>query len=542
MKSLPVPCPTFAPSIEDRLQSLLNNKHILVLGAGVMQLPIIWLAKRYGVQVTLVDVNESAIAVGEADRFLHIDLKNYQAIARQARVLSCQHPLHGVCTIGTDFSPSVAFVAEQLALPGIPIASAAAARFKDRMRTAISRYGLPTPRFTAYAQQDADIPGWDFFPSVVKPVDSMGARGVSIVRNRHELSAACHTALQDSCSGQVIIEEFIPGPEYSVDAVWIHGKLYPFGVAVRHIYFDPYRIELGHTFPAPVSPERYAALMKAVEQASRAVGITWGAVKADVFWDGSRAVIGEIAARLSGGFMSGWTYPLHSGVSAVLPLLLLTVGCTIPSDMITALTQPQCSRNVAERAIIGFPGVVQSIEGAAAAANRQEIELVWTGISGGSKVPRLKDNVSKCGNVIAVSSNGPERVAAAARTAIESIHIAMEPGESEAIAFLTASQPAAPLWFQIDQRTHYAVEEYLYRLFSEPVCISPLSVECAESQTDWLGRTIVDHINICIEHDLLQWGSDEQIETAAETAVLRALSRAGYAGVIYLFETFRPTS
>ena len=57
---------------------------------------------------------------------------------------------------------------------------------------------------------------------MVKPVDNMGARGVKRVENAAELMEACQAALPLSRSSRVIVEEFMEGPEFSLDAV-VHG-------------------------------------------------------------------------------------------------------------------------------------------------------------------------------------------------------------------------------------------------------------------------------------------------------------------------------
>ena len=91
--------------------------------------------------------------------------------------------------------------------------------------------------------------------------------------------------------------------------------------------------------------------------ASTRVGLTHGAAKGDVKLTASGPMIGEIAGRLSGGYMSGWTFPYSSGIDLTGAALDLAVG-----DRPRTL-EPTVSWVSAERAWISIPGVVESVSG-----------------------------------------------------------------------------------------------------------------------------------------------------------------------------------
>ena len=181
-------------------------KAILILGAGVMQGPVIRIARRKGYRVCVADGNAKALHVPDADEFVHVDLKDKEGLAAAAAGLK---DLAGVMTAGTDFSASVAWVAQQLGLPGIPYEVALDASDKARMRTRLAAAGVPVPAFaygtikddpealaaclvsnsatTAYSS--SPTASSTVYPLVVKPVDNMGARGCRLVRKASELSA-----------------------------------------------------------------------------------------------------------------------------------------------------------------------------------------------------------------------------------------------------------------------------------------------------------------------------------------------------------------
>ena len=82
------------------------------------------------------------------------------------------------------------------------------------------------------------------------------------------------------------------------------------------MHFPPYFIEIGHSIPSALPEEKLAQAFDVMKRAIRAVGITRGAAKADIRITNRGAVIGEITARLSGGFHSQYTDPLATGMSA----------------------------------------------------------------------------------------------------------------------------------------------------------------------------------------------------------------------------------
>ena len=83
----------------------------------------------------------------------------------------------------------------------------------------------------------------------------MGARGCRAARDAGELAEAIAAALPYSRSGRAIVEEYIDGPEFSIDALVDGGEIRIRGIADRHIFFAPYFVELGHTMPSAYPPE-----------------------------------------------------------------------------------------------------------------------------------------------------------------------------------------------------------------------------------------------------------------------------------------------
>ncbi|HRU27458.1 MAG TPA: hypothetical protein P5082_00685, partial [Treponema sp.] len=121
------------------------KRRILILGAGLMQKPAITFAKGMGLETVVADGDPQAVCASLADRFENIDLKDKEGLEALGRALMNDGGLSAVMTAGTDFSASVAWVAEKLGLPGIPYETALDASDKERMRRRFKEAGVPSP-------------------------------------------------------------------------------------------------------------------------------------------------------------------------------------------------------------------------------------------------------------------------------------------------------------------------------------------------------------------------------------------------------------
>jgi len=416
-----------------------------------MQLPVIEHAHALGVEVLCFDGNPNAPAKAAADWFVPVDIKDKERCLQAAKEHRASFRLDGVVTVGTDFSTTVAWIAGQLGLPGTPYEAALLAKDKGLMRQRFAQAGVSSPRFQVVDSIEAatTIP----LPAVVKPVDSMGARGVQLVSTAATLAAAVGEALGFSLSGRAIVEEYIDGPEFSLDAIVRGGQVIRCGFADRRIVFPPAFVEIGHTFPSAASPEVQEAVWKEFENGVRALGLTWGAAKGDVKCGARGPVIGEIASRLSGGYMSGWTYPLSSGRSAVRWAVETALGWELsPQPAETFLP-------VAERAWIGMPGRIRSIRGAEDALRLPGVRELFLAVSPGSRTVFPRNNVEKLGNVIAVGAT-PDDAEANARRARFAVRFDYEP-LAETDEFLTGRSDS-PWWFEQARKLSDAgAEEWL---------------------------------------------------------------------------------
>ena len=435
----------------------MTKKRVFMLGAGFMQGVAIRAARALGCTVVAADGNPSAVCATEADEFVCIDLKDTARLIDYARYLQQNGGLDAVFTAATDFSAAVAAVAAACGLRGHTLEAALNATDKVRMRGCFRKAGVPSPAFVELSAADLAAPVNTLeqrlgelaghFPLVVKPVDNMGARGCSLVKGLSGLQEAVVTAVRHSRSGRVIVEEYIEGSEFSIEGLVFGGRLYITALADRHIFFPPYFIEMGHTIPSDCPQEIADEVMSVFERGVHALGLTDGAVKGDILVRNGKAFVGEIAARLSGGYMSGWTVPYSCGLDITAAALTLALGGsprlhTCGKNSFVIPLKQNCQFVSAERAWISIPGQVAAVSGLEAARAAPFVKDVFPRAGVGDTVVFPQNNVEKCGNVLSAAPSRAEAVQAS-EEACRKIVLRLTPHVAETDAFLANLHTAA---------------------------------------------------------------------------------------------------
>jgi isopentenyl diphosphate isomerase/L-lactate dehydrogenase-like FMN-dependent dehydrogenase/biotin carboxylase len=379
----------------------------MIIGGGILQLPVIHTAKKMGFQVIVTDYNADAIGMKEADVPIVMSTRDIEGSVRVAKAQNELAAISAVLTVGTDASMAVAAVANALNLPGIKFEDAEAATNKIKMRMRFKEHGVPSPNFLpVWSLADAKKAGKILkFPVVIKPSDNMGARGVMRIDNLNQLADAFKFSKGASPSGELIMEEFMDGPELSIDAIIYNEEITITGIADRIIEYPPYFIETGHNMPSSLSQETQEAACDIMKLGIRALGIDIGAAKGDIKITKDGPMIGELAARLSGGFMSAYTYPLSSGVDLMKAAIEVALGQE-PGNL-----EPVFNQFCIERAIITKNGIVKKITGLEEALKIPGIKEIFLNVKPGDKVIQPRSNVEKAGHIIAIGKTLDEAVA-----------------------------------------------------------------------------------------------------------------------------------
>lgn len=354
--------------------------------------------------------------------FFAISTKDVEASVECARQLDKEFHLDGVMTMASESAITVAEVATALGLPGLHPETARRATHKVDRQECFQRANVPAPRFARAdsvetALEQAKQLGWPF---VIKPADSAGSRGVQLVKDAEQLTAAVEEVRGISKDPSFLMEGYLEGTEHSIEGMVLDGEVVWTGFSDRnydkkHIY-APYFLEDGDTLPTALSDAMLDRVKAVSTQAVRALGIDFGPVKGDILIDAEGPKMLEMAARLSGDYFCDVTVPLHNGINLLEAVMDQALGLPVDPDRL----QPRFNRGVALRYVWPKPGIVRRIEGLEEARALPGVHFVQF-------EPRCKDLA--VGTRIDPMRSMGERVAAVmahAETRAEAIAIAEE--------------------------------------------------------------------------------------------------------------------
>jgi biotin carboxylase len=382
---------------------------LIVLGAGAGQLGAYAAARRLGVETIACDADPAPFCVREglADRFEPISSMDAAAVEGLAR----RERAGGLISPGTDGPVRVA--AEVAATLGLahPLDPATAARVTDKreQRRAFDRAGVPQP---AWSEDGTGLPPG--VRVVVKPAAAQGQRGIEIIEPGGALGPAVAAAQTISRDGRALCEEFVEGPELTVNAFFAADRFVPLTVTDRERALA-FGVATAHLYP---SQHSVAAVAAVAEAACRALGITAGPTYTQVLLapDGPRVM--EVAARLGGG---------HDA-----ELCMAALGVDLSGAAVNAaLGRPPGSlagtsdRAAVVRFLIAPAGRLVRIDGLAEARALPGVDLACVYRAPGAQIAPLVRGPDRAGFVLAT---GATRAAAeaAARSAESAIRFVVE--------------------------------------------------------------------------------------------------------------------
>ncbi|MDI1231808.1 MAG: ATP-grasp domain-containing protein [Methylobacter sp.] len=318
-------------------------KTLMIIGAGIEQVPAYEAAKRRGLTIVGTDMNLDAPGFALADYKILVSTRDAEATEREAIKFHRAHPVHGVMTIANDVPYTVARVAHAIGSPSISLEAAKCVTDKQLMKQRFAEHGVACPWFSSIDSPEQlrnliESNGERNF--VLKPVDGRGARGVLLINSGVDPEWAYTESRRWGDSGRLILEEFIPGMQLSTETFILEGKCYTPAIAERNYsrleQFRPNIIEDGGTIPAPLDDNMKAAVDDVILRGASALGITEGLIKGDIVIDNAgNPLIIELAARLSGGWLATHQIPAATGVNLVDAVISYSLGEAVsPAQLI----------------------------------------------------------------------------------------------------------------------------------------------------------------------------------------------------------------
>ena len=281
-------------------------KKLLLLGGSAQQVVAIETAKRLGLYTVLCDYLPDNPGQYHADRFYQVSTTDREAVLRVAE----QEAVSGVIAYASDpAAPTAAYVAEKLGLPTNPCRAVETLCNKDLFRSFLTSHGFSAPKAQGYESREAALAGASSFtlPVIVKPVDSSGSKGATVLRTWAGLEEAVDFAFSFSRGHRVILEEYIEKKHpYLVggDIFVSEGRVIQWGLMNCHR--DPKvnpLVPVGKSYPPLLEEADMAAVKDTLQRLVTALDIRFGPMNVELIVDRAGRVFPIDIGPRSGGNM-----------------------------------------------------------------------------------------------------------------------------------------------------------------------------------------------------------------------------------------------
>lgn len=301
-------------------------KKILILGAGEMQIPVIQKVNEMGYESIALDYDENAAGFKFARKKYVVSSTD----AEQVLVVAKKEKVNALLTTSDYPVNVVAKVSKILGLPSMSPEVANICTNKYLQRKLFSDNGINAPKFYLVSE---DIKPEDYkdFPYIVKPVDSSASRGVKKVNTTEELIEAIEEAKDYSHTGQVLIEQYIGGTEFSVETLTQNNETMVVTITEKLVIGEEYGyfVEDTHIEPARINETEWKLIENEVVKALNLIKANNCPSHTEVkIWNGKAYII-EMACRLGGDYITSDLVPLSTGVDMLASLVNLSLGIPI---------------------------------------------------------------------------------------------------------------------------------------------------------------------------------------------------------------------
>lgn len=399
----------------------MQQKKLLVLAAGILQVPIIKRAREMGYYVIATDGNPNAVGLQYADKQICANITNEEemvAIAKQEQIDGVIHPC-------SEVSMNVmGRIHDELNLSGVSRKQAVVATNKHLMREAFKKGDAPSPvSILAKSAEDA----WEHFcndfdtNAILKPSRNSGSRGIAKVErgiSKEEFIRLYDIALEESRDNSVLIEQFIEGPEFSVEIIVWEGRVNVLTVTDKKTTEAPHFVELGHNQPSCFPDETVTLIKDAAVRGVKALGVDKCACHAEVKVQDGRAYLMEIGARMGGDFISTVLTRLSTGIDMV----AAAINCALNIE--PDLTPKAAPQGVCIRYFCPKPGKLVSISNTEALNDPRVHEWeIYHQV--GDEIPVVTSSLCRSGHVI-VTEETPQKAIAFAESLLNEVKMEAE--------------------------------------------------------------------------------------------------------------------
>ena len=303
-------------------------KTIMIIGAGISQVPLLKAAKREGYHTVVCDIDPKASGVGLADEYCKVSTKDRFALYEVAK----NKHIDGVVANSEYAMCDVAYIANTMGLVGNSESAVSILSSKSKFRELQKKAGLFAPDYVCGDSIEILKGGALNFPVIIKPDQSSGTRGTVMVRasdEYHMIKRNVMACAKISRNARVVVEEYVPEPE----RITVEGEIFVHkGEILWDGLFSTIRSEtaamipMTYVFPLYEEEKRVIKLKEALRKAFCAANIVHGEYNIELYFtDNEEPFIIEINPRQGGNELPRYVQE-HCGIDYYRLLVTTSMG------------------------------------------------------------------------------------------------------------------------------------------------------------------------------------------------------------------------
>ena len=299
----------------------LNKKAVLIFGVGPLQESIVGRAKKMGLYTVGIDPCEEALCKHCVDAFEVVPGQDYEGHCAVVE----KYGIDAIVTAATD-KPLVmmARIAEKYGFPFYSVDTAKWSTDKYQMKQRFIEGGVPCAK-GRLVKSMSEVEDFEY-PVIIKPRDNSGSRGVKLCLSKEELKTSMSEAFDVSKLDTVLVEEFIEGPEYSIESLHYEGKNEVIQFTEKKTTEFPYNVELGHIQPANITKENQQKIREIIKLVGKVMKFENCPSHTELKINERGIYVIETSPRLGGDYITSTLTPLSTGVNIEDQLLHIALG------------------------------------------------------------------------------------------------------------------------------------------------------------------------------------------------------------------------
>jgi len=303
----------------------MQNNYIIVLGGSELQLPIISYLLEINFQNILVfDYNIDCIAsklnlvdfvnISSINHIKIIEYLNKNNILIKAIITNSDKAILTKSILDNKYN--LKGINEEIALLSID---------KTLQLDYCVKHSIKHPLYSIIKKNN-DLNKVNYFPGVLKPIQSSGSRGVMKINNFNELNKGFEKLKNDKYDS-ILYQEYITGDEFSIEGFVVNGKINILGITEK-IKFnsEKYFVESGHIFPAEIDSLLEEKITYFTKSLLKPIGLISVPFHVEVKVKDNEIVLIEFALRLGGDFITSKLVLFSTGINPIEILIKINLG------------------------------------------------------------------------------------------------------------------------------------------------------------------------------------------------------------------------